>query len=108
MAKSREPGRLKSAWQANQSIPRCVAALIESLSFTAGPRQFPVFGEPEWKAALYFFDRNQLTLLLRLPGGVQDANLARNQKRAQRMKQTFGDVSAALAVANIEFAVLKG
>jgi Uncharacterised nucleotidyltransferase len=108
MAEDREPGRLKSPWPANQSIPRCVAALLESLSFAAGPQQLPVFSEPEWKAALYFFDRNQLTLLLRLPVSVHDANLAKNQERARRMKQAFADVSAALAAANIEFAVLKG
>jgi hypothetical protein len=68
----------------------------------------PAFSEAEWKAALYYFDRNQLTLLLRLPGTIGAANLARNRERIQRVKKAFCDVSATLGAANIEFAVLKG
>ncbi len=63
---------------------------------------------PTTKAALYYFDRNQLTLLLRLRGSVHAANLAKNHERVERMKRNFWDVSAALDAANIEFAVLKG
>jgi hypothetical protein len=67
-----------------------------------------MFTEAEWKSALYYFDRNQLTLLLRLPGAVHDTNLARNQERIERLKRAYWDVSDALGAANIEFAVLKG
>src|ERR1700680_4253023 len=103
MAGARELSRLKSLWAGNRAIPRCAGALLESLRFSGPPQQCPTFSESEWKAALYYFDRNQLTLQLRLPGHVHAANLARNQERLLRMKKAFGDVSAALEAANIEF-----
>ena len=51
-------------WSANAAIPPCVAALLTSLRFSGGGADLPVFSDAEWKAALYYFDRNQLTLLL--------------------------------------------
>ena len=108
MAGARELGRLRSLWAGNRAIPRCVAAGLESLRFSGQRRERLEFSESEWKAALYYFDRNQLTLLLGLPGSLQAANLARNQERERRVKQVFWDVSQALGAANIEFAVLKG
>jgi hypothetical protein len=120
-------------WPENRAIPRGVAALLDSLCFSGrgegrnpsmasapgeephadawqfgGPQGSTVMSESEWKEALYYFDRNQLTLLLRLPGKAHAANLARNQERVRRMKEAFWDVSAALGAAGIEFAVLKG
>jgi hypothetical protein len=108
VAGARELSHLRSLWEGDRAIPRCVAALLESLRFSGRKQEWPAFSESEWKAALYYFDRNQLTLLLRLPGSVQAANLAKNHERVERMKRNFWDVSAALGAANIEFAVLKG
>jgi hypothetical protein len=99
---------LRTPWAENRAIPRGVAALLESLCFYGRAQEWPVFSESEWKAALDYFDRNPLTLLLRLPGSVHTTNLARNQERVRRTKQAYWDVSAALGGANIEFAVLKG
>ena len=99
---------MKSIWKDNGAIPRCVAALLESLSFARRAPEKLLFTEAEWKAALYFFDRNQLTLLLRLPGSVHEANLAGNRERERRLKEAFQDVSTTLGAAGIEFVVLKG
>ena len=104
---------MRTPWTENRSIPRGVASLLESLCFSGRgvdgpPGTSPVLSESEWKAALYYFDRNQLTLLLRLPGRVHTANLEKNQERVRRVKQAFREVSAALSAASIEFAVLKG
>jgi len=132
MPSAREPDHLKSLWAGNRAIPGDVATLLDSLRFSDGgtaplvrgrrPRRPSESGpdkpaggpaadqgvRPTEKAALYYFDRNQLTLQLRLAGSIHAANLTKNQERLQRMKQAFWDVSAALRAANIEFAVLKG
>ena len=125
MARAREPNHLKSLWAGNRGIPGDVAALLDSLCFSDGGAAIHGCSRLSagldtlesvsagkiacpTKDALYYFDRNQLTLLLKLPGGVHAANLAKNQERLQRMKQAFWGVSEALHKANIEFAVLKG
>jgi hypothetical protein len=98
-------------WEENPAIPRCVAALLSSLRFVEQPDSLPAFSEAEWKAALYYFDRNQLTLLLPragLPESVERRlarNHADNQERARRLKQAFLEIDEALET---PFLVLKG
>ncbi len=87
---------------------------MASLRFSGGGAGWPVASEEEWKAALYYCDRNQLTLLLRpdgLPADVQQRlarNLDGNRERVRRMEQVFHDVASALENAGVEFLVLKG
>ena len=102
-------------WEENAAIPRCVGAALASLRFCGGGPNWPVASEEEWKAALYYCDRNQLTLLLRacdgLPAHVRgrlDRNLDDNRERVRRMKRTFHDCAGVLEDAGVEFAVLKG
>ena len=102
-------------WEQDVAIPRCVGAALASLRFSGDGVSWPVASEEEWKAALYYCDRNQLTLLLRpldgLPADVRrllDRNLENNRERVRRMKQVFRDCAGALEDAGVEFAVLKG
>jgi hypothetical protein len=102
-------------WEENAAIPPCVAALLGSLRFSGGRVDWSRFSEAEWKAALYYFDRNQLTLLLRaidgLPKHVQrrlDSNFAANQERNRRLGRAFDEAAGVLQAANIDFLVLKG
>lgn len=96
-------------------IPRAVAALLSALRFDGGKRDLPEFNESEWKAALYFFDRSQLTLALRsnvnLPENIRrrlDRNYADNQLRIALMQAAFSSADKVLTAANVEFLVLKG
>lgn len=102
-------------WEQNAAIPPCVAALLDSLRFSGGGGDWSRFSEAEWKAALYYFDRNQLTLLLRGIGGLPDhvqrrlnADFAANEERNRQVGQAFDEVAGALHGANIDFVVLKG
>ncbi|MGA3190002.1 MAG: nucleotidyltransferase family protein, partial [Bryobacteraceae bacterium] len=71
----------------------------------------------EWKRALQFCDRAQLTLPLalrcreHLPDDVRertDRNLAGNAERWQRIRAAYREVAQPFEQAGIEFAVLKG
>jgi Uncharacterised nucleotidyltransferase len=102
-------------WAENRAIPRCVTAALASLQFSSREQDWPAASESEWKAALYYCDRNQLTLYLRSRvrapdeiGRRLDANLAGNRERIRRVKQAYWEVSGALQAANIEFVALKG
>lgn len=103
-------------WTDQPSIPRCVAALLEALRFSGGPaRDWAVFTGAEWQKALYYFDRNQLTLRLRTIGGLPepvrrrlDSNYSANAERIRRVNQAFREAADALEAAGVEFAVLKG
>src|SRR5438105_12984129 len=111
-APARELAGLKSVrWEENRSIPRCVAAALASLQYSGDHANWPVCSESEWKIALRYCDRNQLTLLLPragLPAEVLrrlDRNSADNQERIRRLKQTFIEIAGALQT---PFVVLKG
>jgi hypothetical protein len=102
-------------WNEIPAIPPCVAALVASLRFSGGGTGPAAFSDAEWKAALYYCDRNQLTLLLGsragLPSHIErriDDNRAANRERIERIKQVFADITEALDAAGIEFVVLKG
>jgi hypothetical protein len=91
-------------WEENRAIPRCVASLL------AG-RTPHLATDAEWKAALHYFDRNQLTLMLPragLPDSIQrrlDKNSADNRERVRRLKQAFLEIDEAIKT---PFLVLKG
>ena len=96
-------------WEENTSIPRCVAALMTSLQFGGGARDLAPFTESEWRTALHFFDRHQLTL--RLSPGIHprlSKNLDDNRLRVARTTQAFWEVKEALDAAGIEFVAMKG
>jgi Uncharacterised nucleotidyltransferase len=73
--------------------------------------------EAEWKQALDFSDRMQLTLPLgltcreALPDWVRDridADLANNAVRWDRVKAVYNEMANAFHAAGLEFAVVKG
>jgi len=73
--------------------------------------------DAQWREALEFSDRWQLTLSLRrtardaMPGWIRertDRNGARNRERLARLEQLYRDLAAALAAAGIQFLALKG
>jgi MFS family permease len=72
--------------------------------------------EEEWKRALVFCDRSQLTLPLalrcrRLPAGVRartDTNVAGNAERWHRIQAAYREVAGPFEGEGIEFVVLKG
>lgn len=94
-------------WEEHRAIPRAVATLLDSLRLSATPGKWPACSESEWKAALYFADRHQLTLLLQHPGMPADVQtrLQKNRERVARLKQTFFEMEGVLQT---PFLVLKG
>jgi MFS family permease len=102
----------------NASIPAYARAVLEALQFTApDPSQIAALTDEEWKLALAFSDKAQLTLPLGLSSGEHlpewvrgriDRNLFCNSERWQRTKFTFQEIAAALEPERIDFAILKG
>ena len=92
--------------------------MLEALQFSAPhPAALAELSDDEWKKALSFADRAQLTLPLgligrgSLPEWVQrriDKNLADNAVRWLRTKIAFQEIASAFKAAGLEFAVLKG
>jgi hypothetical protein len=96
-------------WEDNRTIPSCVSDLLVALGKSNRPPHSA--SDAEWKTALHYFDRNQLTLMLPragLPVSVQqrlDQNAADNRERLRRLKQTFAEIDGAI---KSPFLVLKG
>lgn len=99
-------------------MPRGPAAVLAALHLS-GPRTdlLARLTDLEWRAALEFSDRWQLTLAMRrmawdaLPAWVRertDGNAARNLERLARLEQLYRDLADTLAAARIEFLALKG
>ena len=94
---------------------RAVLAALQFSSPDCGP--LVQLTEEEWKKALPFSDRTQLTLPIalrcreRLPDAVRtrlDKNLAGNAERWNRIQAAYREVAAPMESTGIEFAVLKG
>src|SRR5262245_51895187 len=75
------------------------------------------FTEPEWKAALYYLDRNQMALLVRdrmgsrLPAAVRtrlDRDYGIHRERLLRIRRVYAAVERVLAAQGIEWTLLKG
>ena len=92
--------------------------MLEALQFTSPEtaRLWELTDE-EWKQALTFSDKAQLTLPLgltsreRMPEWVRDRidqNLANNGERWRRTKIAFQELASAFEACGLEFAVLKG
>ena len=92
--------------------------MIEALQFSSpDPAGLAELSSEEWKKALAFADRAQLTLPLgltsreHLPEWVRcriDENLSQNAERWRRTKTAFEEIASAFEAAGLEFAVLKG
>jgi MFS family permease len=92
--------------------------VIEALRF-GSPRfeLLETLTTDEWRMALSFSDRSQLTLPLGLSCGEHlpdlvrsriDGNLANMRERWRRIKNTYCEIAAAFDAAGLEFVVLKG
>jgi MFS family permease len=92
--------------------------VLEALQFSSPDLvALAELSEEEWKKALVFADRAQLTLPLgltsrdHLPDWVRcriDKSLACNAERWRRTKMTFQELAAAFEAEGLEYAVLKG
>ncbi|HEX4593708.1 MAG TPA: MFS transporter [Bryobacteraceae bacterium] len=92
--------------------------MLDALQFSSPePAGLAKLSDEEWKKALAFTDRAQLTLPLGLksreplPDWVRsriDHNLGNNAERWRRTKIAFQEIAAAFEAEGLEFAVLKG
>jgi MFS family permease len=92
--------------------------VLEALQFSSPePAGLAQLSDEEWKKALAFSDRAQLTLPLgltsreHLPEWVErriGKNLVNNSERWRRAKIAFQEIAAAFKAGGLEFAVLKG
>jgi MFS family permease len=92
--------------------------VLEALQFSSPePAGLAKLSDEEWKKALAFSDRAQLTLPLGLTsrehlpewvGRRIDQNLTNNAERWRRAKIAFQEIAAAFEAGGLEFIVLKG
>src|SRR5215468_10332133 len=102
-------------WE-RSAIPRGPAAVLSALHFSNGAAEtLHALSEEDWRRALAFSDRAQLTLLLgqfnatRWPEWVRariERNLSDNCKHSERIRNGHFEVSDALDAAGIEFVAL--
>ncbi|HWQ53430.1 MAG TPA: MFS transporter [Bryobacteraceae bacterium] len=103
---------------ANSCIPRYAVAVLEALRFgNAGDSRLRNLSEAEFRKALEFCDKAQLTLILNhicrdaLPPWAQariEANLRNYSVRFDRLKQSLFEITDLLESLGTEFVVLKG
>jgi hypothetical protein len=99
-------------------LPSHAAAVLGALRFDASqPDHLARLSTREWRQALSFCNRTQLTLALAverydsLPDAVRsdmDRHLANNAERWQRIKVVYGELASALAHEGLAHVVLKG
>ncbi len=99
-------------------IPRYALAVLETLRFdNAGDSHLSELSESEFRQALEFCDKAQLTLILNhtsrdaLPAWVQarvERNLRDYSARFDRLKQSLFEIAGVLENRGIDFVVLKG
>jgi predicted MFS family arabinose efflux permease len=105
-------------WARVSGLPLGVRAVLDALELNGrGAEALAVLGQADWREALRFCDRGQLTLLLghlhwsRLPGWVQERlnhNLAGHRLHARRLRDEFLAICSCLFEAGVDFLVLKG
>ena len=104
---------MPNPWANLDRMPPGPAAALAALHLT-DPRM-PRLDDPQWRAALDFCDRSQITLPLRnaardaMPAWVRertDRNLADNVARLQRLLALYHDIAGKLV--GIEYVALKG
>jgi hypothetical protein len=91
--------------------------VLDGLGFGLGPAEWPDCNEVEWDRAVYYLNRNQLTLIARqvlgenLPAHLQarfDGFLQANRVRLARLRSVTGEAIAELQRGGIETVLLKG
>ena len=109
---------MPNPWPEFSKLPRGAAAALAALHLSE-PRLdgLAALNEREWREALDFADRSQLTLILRgvardtMPAGVRervDRNAADNRERLRRTEELYQAIAQRFAAAGIEFVALKG
>ena len=102
----------------NWGVPRGPAAALAALHFRdPHPELLTALTDAEWRDALAFTDRTQLTLPLRLvardamPGWAQDgvdASASRNLERLRRFEELYRSIDSQMRAAGVEYLALKG
>jgi hypothetical protein len=98
-------------WRHETKVPRCVAAVLDGMSFDAAEVAWPDVAPGEWERALYYLHRNQLTLIAKLPANLRagrEAFYRANSTRLSRLRAATSEVIAELHRAAIETVLLKG
>jgi hypothetical protein len=105
-------------WDASRVIPRGPTAVLNALDLAGGSAEpLRALRDEDWRRALVFSDRAQLTLLLGqfvaagIPDWVRDRlsrNVSDNASRIERLREAYLEIALALAQARAEFVVLKG
>ena len=102
------------AWHREDQVPRCVAAVLDALRFDDQRIAPPDAPSTEWDQAIYYLNRNQLTLIAgstRFPAPLEsliDGFYRANCFRLSRLRETTGSLIAQLQAAGIEPVLLKG
>ncbi len=109
---------MRPAWARSEGIPRGPAAVLAFLDLSgAGAGALDSLGDEDWRAALAFADRAQLTLLLgrsdgaHFPEWVQerlDRNFRGNCGHTERLRGALLEIAGEFDKHGIEFAALKG
>ncbi len=102
----------------NWGVARGPAAALAALHFRdPHPELLTALTDAEWRDALAFTDRTQLTLPLRLvardamPGWAQDgvdASASRNLERLRRFEELYRSIDSQMRAAGVEYLALKG
>jgi predicted MFS family arabinose efflux permease len=100
------------------AVPASLRAVLDALHLSdPPPENLALLSDGDWKQALRYCDRTQLTLVLldrcgeTLPENVHErlkANREANYARFEKLKGTYRDVAANLHAAGVPFLVLKG
>jgi MFS family permease len=102
----------------NARIPSYAGAVVDALQLRAPhPARLAALDKDEWRRALKFCERSQLTLALgvecrdQLPSAVRgrvDQHLANNAERWRRTQVSYQELALALDREGLDSAVLKG
>lgn len=109
---------MRNPWEYPPGIPRGPAAVLAALHFR-DPRieSLPHLSDAEWRAALDFADRTQLTLPLRLrardtmPEWARervDGAASRNIERLRKFEDLYRAIDQRLRAAGVQYLALKG
>lgn len=108
---------MRPVWARSEGIPRGPAAVLAALDLSGGGAgALDSLGDEDWRAALAFADRAQLTLLLgrggeNVPEWVRERlerNLSGNCKHTERLRGALFEIAGVFDARGIEFTVLKG
>jgi hypothetical protein len=109
---------LPNPWLTCRGLPTGPAAVLAALHLgEPRPDALTRLDGSQWRAALDFCNRSQLTLALRrrayeaMPPwvrGIADQNLAHNLERLRVVEDLYHSVSQRLRTAGVEFVALKG